>query len=173
MSNKSNILKSQETQFTLTVILCSHYITFYRWHYKCIGRSWLMSVCFRPFYKILTSVCSTELQISLCAWVHNLVGFTLSLHMWNISGLDASFELLAQGLATYVFVVRTSSSPDAWRPTFADSVNDRIVSPSPCLGHLVAHFSSRSATIWTSAASLRCYTIFVKLKMKVHVILLL
>jgi hypothetical protein len=99
-----------------------------------------------PYYKMI--VCSTELQISLCTWAHKLVGFTrlsvlsLSLHIWNISGLDASFELLAQGLATYVFVVKTSSSADAWRPTFADSVNDLtlvVVSPSPCLGHLVAH----------------------------------
>lgn len=141
MLDKSNILKSQGTQLTPTVALYSHYITVHHWHHKCIERSWLLSVSFRPIYKISTTVCSTELQINLCAWVHKLLSFTrLSiLHMWNISGLDASFELLAQGLATYVFVVRTSSSADAWRPTFKDSVNDRIVSPSPCLGHLVAH----------------------------------
>jgi hypothetical protein len=46
--------------------------------------------------------------------------------MCSISEPDASFEPLAQGLATYVFVVKTSSV-DAWRPTFADSVNDRTV----------------------------------------------
>jgi len=59
------------------------------------------------------------------SWLHTLQ-YIAPVHMCSISEPDASFELLAQGLATYVFVVKTSSV-DAWRPTLADSVNDRIV----------------------------------------------